>query len=159
MANNVQFSGRICDSVALAKAADYLDAFERCCEDNSKKGLCIKVGWGHWDACVGTWGHQVWDVETCGTRKREVKDRDAGDVNDQLQKSQVNATSVTFTVREYVLVNATQPLPPPPLPSLWFQYSSKETWTLVSLSSTQGVFATLLVMEDFQGKIMLRSSR
>ena len=59
MANNVRFSGRICDSVVLAKAADYLDAFERCCEDNSKKELCIKVGWGHWDACVGTWGHQV----------------------------------------------------------------------------------------------------
>ena len=26
-------------SVVLAKPADYLDAFERCCEDNSMKGV------------------------------------------------------------------------------------------------------------------------
>ena len=35
---DVRFSGRICGSVVLAKPADYLDAFERCCEDNSIKG-------------------------------------------------------------------------------------------------------------------------
>ena len=35
---NVRFSGRICGSVVLALPADYLDAFERCCEDNSEKG-------------------------------------------------------------------------------------------------------------------------
>ncbi|CAH3147176.1 unnamed protein product, partial [Porites lobata] len=28
----------MCGSVVLAKPADYLDAFERCCEDNSIKG-------------------------------------------------------------------------------------------------------------------------
>ena len=28
-------------SVVLAKPADYLDAFERCCEDNSIKGVSI----------------------------------------------------------------------------------------------------------------------
>ena len=61
------------------------------------------------------WGLGDIKYETCGTRKREVKHRDAGDVNDQLQKSEVNAISVTFKVREYVLVNATQP-PPPPYP-------------------------------------------
>ena len=31
---NVRFSGWICGSVVLAKPADYLDACERCCEDN-----------------------------------------------------------------------------------------------------------------------------
>ena len=35
---NVRFSGQICGSVVLAKPADYLDAFERCYEDNSIKG-------------------------------------------------------------------------------------------------------------------------
>ena len=57
--------------------------------------FCIKLGQGHWDACVGTWdlgtrdkglgdprqgtwGHQVWNPETCGTGTQEVKDRDAG---------------------------------------------------------------------------------
>ena len=60
------------------------------------------------------WGLGDIKYETCGTRKREVKHRDAGDVNDQLQKSEVNAISVTFKVREYVLVNATQPPPPYP---------------------------------------------
>ena len=30
---------------------------------------------------------------------------------------------------------------------------------MVSLPLTKGVFATLLVMEDFQGKVMLRLSR
>ena len=35
---NVQFSGWICGSVVLAKPADYLDAFEHCCKDNSVKG-------------------------------------------------------------------------------------------------------------------------
>ena len=35
---NVQFSGWICGSVVLAKPAYYLDAFERCCKDNSVKG-------------------------------------------------------------------------------------------------------------------------
>ena len=34
----MQFSGRICGSVVLAKPGDYLDAFEGCCEDNSIKG-------------------------------------------------------------------------------------------------------------------------
>ena len=48
-------------------------------------------GRGHWDACVGTlglgnarrgtWGHQVWDVKTCGTGTRDVKYRDAGTSN------------------------------------------------------------------------------
>ena len=31
----------MCGSVVLAKPADYLDAFERCCEDNSIKGVSI----------------------------------------------------------------------------------------------------------------------
>ena len=45
-------------------------------------------GRGHWDACVGTlglgnarrgtWGHQIRDVGTRGTRTREVKYREAG---------------------------------------------------------------------------------
>ena len=30
---------------------------------------------------------------------------------------------------------------------------------MVSLSSTQGVFATLIVVEDFKGKVVLRLSR
>ena len=38
---DVRFSGRICGSVVLAKPADHLDAFERCCEDNSIKGVSI----------------------------------------------------------------------------------------------------------------------
>ena len=38
---DLRFSGRICGSVVLAKPADYLDAFERCCEDNSLKGFSI----------------------------------------------------------------------------------------------------------------------
>ena len=32
---NLRFTGRICGSVVLAKPADYLDAFEGCCEDNT----------------------------------------------------------------------------------------------------------------------------
>ena len=37
--------------------------------------------WELWlvDARRGTWGHQVWDAETCGTGTRDVKYRDAGD--------------------------------------------------------------------------------
>ena len=35
---NVPFSGLICGSVVLAKPANYLDDFECCCEDNSRKG-------------------------------------------------------------------------------------------------------------------------
>ena len=31
----------MCGSVVLAKPADYLDPFERCCEDNSIKGVSI----------------------------------------------------------------------------------------------------------------------
>ena len=38
---DLRFSGRICGSVVLAKPADYLDAFERCCEDNSINGISI----------------------------------------------------------------------------------------------------------------------
>ena len=38
---DVRFSGRICGSVVLAKPADHLDAFKRCCEDNSIKGVSI----------------------------------------------------------------------------------------------------------------------
>ena len=38
---DVRFSGRTCGSVVLAKPADHLDAFERCCEDNSIKGVSI----------------------------------------------------------------------------------------------------------------------
>ena len=38
---DVRFYGRICGSVVLAKPADYLDAFERCCGDNSIKGVSI----------------------------------------------------------------------------------------------------------------------
>ena len=70
-------------------------------------------GRGHWDACVGTlglgnarrrtWGHQVWDVGTCGTGTRDVKYGDAGTSNTGtqgceclLQKSEGNAISVTF---------------------------------------------------------------
>ena len=47
--------------------------------------LCIKLGRGHWDPCVGTWGRemrdlgrQVWDTRTSGTGTRDVKYRDAG---------------------------------------------------------------------------------
>ena len=38
---DVRFSGRICGSVVLAKPADHLDGFKRCCEDNSIKGVSI----------------------------------------------------------------------------------------------------------------------
>ena len=46
------------------------------------QGLCIKVGRGHWDTCLGTWDWGTQD-EGLGDIKHgtpDVKYRDAGDV-------------------------------------------------------------------------------
>ena len=69
--------------------------------------LCIKVGRGHRDTCVGTWDlgtryKKLEDIK-CGTRgrvgrgHRDVKNRDAGDAACERlsQKSEVNAISLS----------------------------------------------------------------
>ena len=68
------------------------------------------MGRGHWDTCLGTWdlGTRDEGLEDIkyGTRGRvgrgrgDVKYRDAGDAGCEklLQKSEVNAISVTFLV-------------------------------------------------------------
>ena len=70
-------------------------------------------GQGHRDACVGTWDVGTWDEGlediNYGTRGRvgrgrgDVKYRDPGEVGCEwlLQKSQINAISVTFLVNMF----------------------------------------------------------
>ena len=43
--------------------------------------LCIKVGRGHRDACVGlgTWGRETRDLRTSSMGRGDVKNRDEGD--------------------------------------------------------------------------------
>ena len=60
---------------------------------------------------------------------------------------------ITHFPREYVLVNAAHPT------LLMVPIFQQGDLDIGFTSSTQGVFATLLVMEDFQGKVMLRLSR
>ena len=47
---------------------------------NLANELCIKLGRGHRDACVGTWGHETRDFRTSSMGRGDVKYRDAGDV-------------------------------------------------------------------------------
>ena len=54
------------------------------------------MGRGHWDACVGTWGHQVWDAGRW--------DRDARDVNDYFiysnkRRSRISAAPGTQKIK------------------------------------------------------------
>ena len=45
---------------------------------NRPLGLCIKVGRGHGDACVGTWGRETRDLGTSSMGRGDVWDGDAG---------------------------------------------------------------------------------
>ena len=44
----------------------------------SKAGLCIKLGRGHWHACVGTWGRETRDLGTSSMERGDMWDGDAG---------------------------------------------------------------------------------
>ena len=59
--------------------------------------LCIKVGRGPRDACVGTWGRETRDLRTWSMGRGDVKNRDAGDAGCEWlsQKSEVNAISLS----------------------------------------------------------------
>ena len=43
--------------------------------------MCIELGWGHWDACVGglgNWGRETKDLGTSSMGRGDVWDRDRG---------------------------------------------------------------------------------
>ena len=64
---------------------------------NASKRLCIKVGRGHWDACVGTWDVGTRDeglARTSSMGRGDVWDGDAG-CEELLQKAEVNAISLS----------------------------------------------------------------
>ena len=79
--------------------------------------LCIKVGrgqgdgdigtrvWGLGDARRGTWGHQVWDVRTCGTgtRGRQIQGRGMWIIIAKVG----GKCDIGHFPREYVLVKVT----------------------------------------------------
>ena len=67
-----------------------------------------------------------------------------------MQKSEVNAISVTFLVNMFG--NAAHPI------LLMVPIFQQGDLDIGFTSLTQGVFTTLLVMADFQGKAMLRLS-
>ena len=122
--------------------------------------LYIKVGRGHQDACVRTWdlGTRDEGLEDIkyGTRGRvgrgrgDVKYRDAGDAGCEklLQKSEVNAISVTFLVNMFWWRQ-------PTLPSLGFLHAclrSEDSEKTPCNEESETVVLVFLLMEYWSPK-------
>ena len=69
--------------------------------------LCIKVGRGHGDACVGSWGRETRDLGTSSMGRGDVWDGDAGAI--MIIEKVGGKCNISHFPREYVLVKATYP--------------------------------------------------
>ena len=131
--------------------------------------LCIKVGRGQGDGDIGTrvwglgtWGREMTDLRTSSMGRGDVWDADAGtsntgtqgtrDVNNWLQKSEVNAISVTFLVNMFWWRL-------PTLPSLGFLHAclrSKDSAKTPCIEESETIALVFLLMEYWSPKLPRR---
>ena len=98
-----------CAGLQVLEVFDHFH-FEADDDKNDPVRLCIKVGRGKGDGDFGTrvwglgsWGRETRDLRTSNMGRGDVKYRDAGHAGYELllQKSEVNAISVTFLVNMF----------------------------------------------------------